>query len=143
MASIAAVINIDERSNTMTLPDSDNPSSTAQFNFVYDLTYDGDSQTVLFHDIVNEVYDSMPFFLFQAFTQAHWDADKALGIINAILNYRDVRIIPSERRAVMFPRSIPSFVTIAVQALNELPNVGLDEYEDVVNYCRERWGVSV
>lgn len=119
-----------------------------QFNSTYDLSYDSDEQTVLFHDIIYESYYTMNFFIFQAFIQASYHYSKEIQdrIINALLNYRSLRITPSKKVAAVKDRVLPDFQIIALQALYELPEVEMgidDNKEELADYCLQHYGVTI
>jgi hypothetical protein len=114
------------------------------FNGYYDLDYLIDDQTVVFHDKVNELYHYMVWERFSAFIKAHYyNKETAENVLYAVLNFRKVRIIPSQQVAGIKPLMQPDFINITLDILNKTVGMEFQSENDKRRFYLENWGINL
>lgn len=82
----------------------ENKTEVIDYRSVYNITYDFNEQTVLLHDEISDVYKTLPWDLFNALLRAYYpDKERRDKLIHLILNFREVKILPTESRAIVKP----------------------------------------
>lgn len=125
-------------------PDADEIKVT-HFDGCYDLSYDYETQTVLFYDIQYQIYHSMNYHLFWAFIKAHYHEDEELQlrIRDAVLNFKSVRIIPSKMVAGIRPLYQPNFEQLALKIMNETVGVEFRTEAEKREFYLENYGINL
>lgn len=114
------------------------------FNGVYDLSYLIDQQTVVFYDFTNELYHYMPFELFNTFVRAYYhDKIVAENLIHAVLNFREVRIIPMQQVAGVKPLDEPDFHKLTLDIMNKTVGVEFESESDRREFFLENFGITL
>lgn len=82
----------------------ENKTEVIDYRSVYNVTYDFNEQTVLLHDEISDVYKTLPWNLFSALLRAYYpDKERRDKLAHLILNFREVKILPAESRAIVKP----------------------------------------
>jgi hypothetical protein len=122
----------------------DTPSKPVSFQGTYDLSYSYEAQTVLFFDIEFESYYPMPYHLFWAFIQAHYqDLEVSLRIRDSVLNFKSVRIIPSRKIAGIKPINSPNYEKLVLRMMNETIGVEFRSGDERKNFFLQNYGIEV
>jgi hypothetical protein len=115
------------------------------FKGVYSLTYDGDSQVVTLEDVQYGTFMSMPWAHFTALLHTTFlnDRERVEAVSVAVLNYRDVRFVPSKAIAAIKPWGAVDFEELTMRALTETAGMAFENYEDMKGFWLDSYGVKL
>lgn len=116
------------------------------FSSVYDVEYFYDDQSVQMYDVESEVYHTLPWFKFEALVKAYYSSKGQTvidHIINAVLNFRKVRLIPTHAAAGIKPIGFPDFNQLTMQILMETVGLAFDDPEKERQFYIQKYGIEV
>ena len=108
------------------------------YRSVYNVTYDYIEQTVLLHDEISDVYKTLPWQSFNALLRDYYpDKEKRDKLTHLILNFREVKIIPSESKAIVKPPVKLDLNDVIGKALHNSQLQSLDNPQDMLDLYQE------
>ena len=116
------------------------------FDSTYDVTYYYEDQSIQLYDVTSEVYHTLPWFKFEALVKSYYSSKGPSvidHIINAVLNFRKVRLIPSHAAAGIKPIGFPDFNQLTMQILMDTAGLTFDDPEKERQFYIQKYGIEV